>query len=224
MRSIVRAAPRRRRTGLALGFVLGSFAGKAAPTQGQSDLRSIGRAAPRRRRTGLVLGFVLAACLAGTAAPTWARSEKTLAYPREQAWPTAVRFLAVDERVKITEKDAEAGYVTFELRDEGKLFRGSLEVVTLLLDGRSVVRFVLQIADRPSWLELAMLGRLERKLRAELGSPTPPPSAPPRKSDPGKDARPDPARPEPGKGKDKDKDKDKDSGIHDDGPPVSPTP
>jgi len=75
---------------------------------------------------------------------------------------------------------------------------------------------VLQIADRPSWLEIAMLGRLERKLRAELGSPAPPPSEPPRKAEPGKDHKPDPAKPEPGK--------DKDSGIHDDGPPVSPTP
>ena len=171
-----------------------------------------------RRRAGLAAGIALAACLAGATAPAWARSEKTLAYPREQAWPTAVRFLVVDEHVKITEKDADAGYVTFELRDEGKLFRGSLEVVTLTVDGRTVVRFVLQIADRPSWLEIAMLGRLERKLRAELGSPTPPPSEPPRKTDPGRDARPEPARPEPGK------DGNKPSDVHDDGPPVSPTP
>ncbi len=48
-----------------------------------------------------------------------ARSEKTLAYPRDQVWPTAVRFLVVDERVKVLEKDADAGYVLFELRDEG---------------------------------------------------------------------------------------------------------
>ena len=192
---------------------------KLAPEPVTADdrgMRSIVRAAPRRRRTGLALGLALVACLAGTAAPAWARSEKTLAYPRDQAWPTAVRFLAVDERVKITEKDADAGYVTFEIRDDGKLFRGSLEIVTVVLDGRSVVRFVLQIADRPSWLEIAMLGRLERKLRAELGSPAPPPSEPPRKTEPGKDRKPDPARPEPGK--------DKDPDIHDNGPPVSPTP
>lgn len=168
---------------------------------------------PPRRRAGLAAGVALAACLATAAAPAWARSEKTLAYPREQAWPTAVRFLVVDEHVKITEKDADAGYVTFELRDDGKPFRGSLEVVTMMLDGRSVVRFVLQIADRPSWLEIAMLGRLERKLRAELGSPTPPPSQPPRKAEPGKDGKPEPGKPAPGS-----------DGLHDDGPPVSPTP
>jgi hypothetical protein len=164
---------------------------------------------PPRRTAGLALGLglVLAAGLV-LPHPAWARSEKTLAYPRDQVWPTAVRFLAVDERVKITEKDAEAGYVVFELRDDGKTFRGALEVMTVTHDGRSSVRFVLQIADRPSWLELAMLARLEDKLRAELGSPQPPPSppepappAPPRKDEPG-------AR----------------DGKRDDGPPVSPTP
>src|SRR4051812_50088583 len=94
-----------------------------------------------------------------------ARSEKTRAYTREQVWPTAVRFLVVDEHVKITEKDPDAGYVLFELRDEGKPYRGSLEVITVIRDGRTEVRFVMQIADRPSWLEIAMLTRLERKLR-----------------------------------------------------------
>jgi len=142
--------------------------------------------APPRRRAGLVLAALLSAGLAGAPVVAWARSEKTLAYPRDQAWPTAVRFLVVDEHVRITEKDADAGYVLFELRDDGKIFRGSLEVVNLVRDGRSVVRFVLQIADRPSWLEIAMLGRLETKLRAELGAPTPPAPEPPRK-EPGKD-------------------------------------
>jgi hypothetical protein len=171
---------------------------------------------PRCRRAGRVLGMLLAAglALAGGATLTWARSEKTLAYPRDQVWPTAVRFLAVDERVKITEKDAEAGYVMFELRDDGKVFRGSLEVATVQRDGRSAVRFVLQIADRPSWLEIAMLGRLETKLRAELGSPSPPPSEPPRKAEPGKDRD----------GNDHKDGSDKDGAGRDDGPPISAKP
>jgi hypothetical protein len=151
------------------------------------------------------------ALIVGAAAPAWARSEKTVAYRRDQVWPTAVRFLVVDERVKVTEKDADAGYIMFELRDDGKTFRGALEVMTVVRDGRTLVRFVLQIEDRPSWLELAMLTRLETKLRAELGSPSPPPS--PREPEPpAKDApKPEPPRsdvPRPG----------------DDGPPISPTP
>ena len=142
-----------------------------------------------RLRPRLGLAFAL---LAGLAAPASARSEKTLAYQRAEVWPAAVRFLVVDEHVKVTEKDAEAGYVLFELRDDGKLFRGSLEVMTIVRDGRSAVRFVLQIADRPSWLEIAMLTRLETKLRAELGSPSPSPSPskpePPAKDEPRPDA------------------------------------
>ena len=170
---------------------------------------------PNRRPAGLALRLVrcLVLCLVlggGLAlpAPAWARSEKTLAYPRDQVWPAAVRFLVVDEHVKITDKDPEAGYVIFELRDGGKPFRGALEVVTVTSGGRSSVRFVLQIADRPSYVELAMLARLEDKLRAELGSPQPPPSpkepAPPKQDEPSRDA--------PG------------GTRRDDGPPVSPTP
>jgi hypothetical protein len=156
--------------------------------------------------------LVLAAMLGGLAHDAEARSEKTLGYPRDQVWPTAVRFLAVDERLKLIEKDAEAGYVMFELRDEGKTYRGSLEIMTVMRDKQSVVRFVLQIADRPSWQEVAMLTRLERKLRAELGSPAPPPAKDPPKpapSDPPKDAPKDPkGPPAPTEG----------------GPPVSPSP
>lgn len=118
----------------------------------------------------MVFGLALAA---GHVPAAWARSEKTLAYPRDQAWPTAVRFLVVDERVKVTEKDPDAGYVVFELRDEGKTFRGALEVMTVTRDGRTEVKFVLQIEDRPSWLEIAMLRRLEAKLQVELGAPAP---------------------------------------------------
>lgn len=128
-----------------------------------------------------------------------ARSEKTLAYPRDAAWPAAVRFIRVDEHLKVTEKDAEAGYVIFELKDEGKTFRGSLEVIDATRDGRHVVRFVIAIDDRPSWVELAMLNRLEQKLKAELGSPAPAPS--PKKDEPKKEEPPKP-----------------------DGPPVSSTP
>ena len=175
--------------------------------------------APCSPRRGLVLGLTLASTLCGLAVhpeAAWARSEKTLAYPRDQVWSTAVRFLAVDEHAKIAEKDADAGYVTFELRDEGRPYRGSLEVVTVNREGHSAVRFVLQIADRPSCMELAMLARLEDKLRAELGSPAPPP--PPRKAEPGKDGKDSKDSKDDGAGGGKDGDR------RDDGPPVSPTP
>jgi hypothetical protein len=178
---------------------------------------SIARRPPRRAPAGLVLGSTLALALCGLAMRpelAWARSEKTLAYLRDQVWSTAVRFLAVDEHAKITEKDADAGHVMFELRDEGKPYRGSLEVVAVRRDGHSAVRFVLQLTDRPSWMELAMLARLEDKLRAELGSPAPPPPPPPpgragqgRQGRQGRRCR-----------------RRQDGDRRDDGPPVSPTP
>ncbi|MGE0549287.1 MAG: hypothetical protein AB7O24_16205 [Kofleriaceae bacterium] len=149
----------------------------------------------------------------GTPTAAFARSEKTLTYSRDQVWPTSVRFLVVDERVKVVEKDPDAGYVMFELRDEGKTFRGSLELVTIVRDNQTSVKFVLQLADRPNWQEVAMLTRLERKLRSELGAPpTPrpkpppkdPPKDPPKQEPPAKNLTP----PPPTEG----------------GPPVSPTP
>jgi hypothetical protein len=133
-----------------------------------------------------------------------ARTEKTLAYPRDQAWPTAVRFIRVDEGLKIIEKDSEAGYVLFELHEEKRTFRGSLEVIDVVQDGRHAVRFVLTIEDRPEWLELEMLNRLEQKLRDELGSPAPPPT--PKKDEPAPKKDPPPPK------------------HDDDGPPISPTP
>jgi len=168
-----------------------------------------------RLRRGLAKLAVAIAAIAGLTAPASARSEKTLAYPRDQVWATAVRFLVVDEHVKVTEKDAEAGFVLFDLRDDGKTFRGSLEVMTVVRDGRTMVRFVLQIEDRPSWLEIAMLARLEAKLHAELGSPSPPPSPRPDPDPPRKDG-PKPGGPKP--------DEPRPDEPRPDGPPVSPTP
>lgn len=169
--------------------------------------------APRRGRSFAALALALAVTLGAPSAAS-ARSEKTLAYLREQVWPAAVRFLVVDEHLKVTEKDAEAGFVTFELREDRKTFRGALEVVTIVREGRTLVRFVLSIEDRPSWIEIAMLSRLETKLRAELGAPTPAPSEPPKQDEPKKDEAPKKPAPRP-----------EDGAKHDDnGPTISPTP
>jgi hypothetical protein len=97
-----------------------------------------------------------------------ARSEKTVGWTADKVFPTAVRFLRVDEGVTVVEKDADAGYVLFELEDDGKVYSGALELVTLD-DGK--LRLVLRIEDRPDYMEIGMLDRLERKLTEELGPP-----------------------------------------------------
>ena len=171
----------------------------------------------RRFAPSLLATLVLGLGLAGTA---HARSEKTLAYVRDQAWPAAVRFLRVDEHLKIVEKDADAGYVLFELHEDKKTFRGSLEVITVVKDGRSQVRFVVTIEDRPSYLEVTMLERLEHKLRAELGSPAPAPTKKP-KDDPDAPKKDPDAPPK----KDRDKDPPPEQDPPDSNAPViSPTP
>lgn len=126
-----------------------------------------------------------------------ARAEKTLAYERDAVWSTVVRFVRVDERLKITEKDAEAGYVLFELREENKTFRGSLEIATILKDGRSYTRFVVTVESRPDYVETGMLNRLEHKLRVELGTPAPAPTPKPKEPEKPKDEpKKEPEKPE----------------------------
>ncbi|MBP9087117.1 MAG: hypothetical protein KBG15_13430 [Kofleriaceae bacterium] len=123
--------------------------------------------------------FAIASALHFTA-PTvaWARSERTFGYSAATVFGTAVRFLRVNEAVKIIEKDADAGYILFELIDGKRSFRGSIEVLAVEKDGRNMVRFVIQIADQPSYIEIAMMERLERKLRDELGTPNSTPTKP----------------------------------------------
>jgi hypothetical protein len=135
-----------------------------------------------------------------------ARSEKTLAYQREPSFQAAVRFLRIDAHLKLVEKDADAGYVIFEYTEDKKTFRGSLEVIDVVKDGRKLTRFVVTIEDRPSYVEIEMLTKLERKLRAELGAPAPAPSAPPKKDEPPSEKAPPAEKPK------------------DDGPPVSDKP
>ena len=148
-------------------------------------------------------------CLVLATSTAHARSEKTLAYPREPAWAASVRFIRVNAGLKVIEKDAEAGYVIFEFKEEKKTFRGSLELIEVVKDGRKLLRFVVTIEDRPQWVEVELLTKLERKLRAELGAPAPAPTPAP-KEEPPKKAEPKPEpKPEPPK---------------DDGPPVSDTP
>lgn len=152
-----------------------------------------------RMMRGIVLGLLIATSTAH------ARSERTLAYPREPAWAAAVRFIRVNAGLKVIEKDAEAGYVIFEFKEENKTFRGALELIETVKDDRKLLRFVITIEDRPAWVEEELLTKLERKLRAELGTPSPPPS--PRdkeKAPPKKDEKP--------------------ASPTDDGPPVSDTP
>jgi hypothetical protein len=156
------------------------------------------------------------------AAPAFARTEKILAYPRAEAWATSVRFIRVDAHLKVTEKDAEAGYVLFELHEDGKTFRGALELADVSDEGRHAVRFVITLEDRPSWQEIALMGKLIGKLRDELGDPAPP-SPPADKPDGKGDGKGD-DRPGDKKPDDKAKPKPDEPPPDSTAPPISSTP
>jgi hypothetical protein len=153
------------------------------------------------------IAVLVAALVGGAPGLAAARSEKTIDYQAAKVWPTAVRFLRVDEGVKIVDKDADAGYVLFELVDEGKTFSGALELVIADDDQGPRVRMVIRIEDRPSYLEVAMLERLERKVRADLGSA--PPRKPAETKKPEKPEKPKDGTPEEKPPADKPKDDDK---------------
>lgn len=130
------------------------------------------------------LACLLALCI--SPAPVEARSQRDTRYLYRQVWPAAVRLLRVDKGYDIVEKDVDAGYVLFDVKEDRKKFRGSLELVRLEGESRNRVRVIIRIADRPSYVELGLLDNLERKLREEYGSPPKSTPKPPSGANPGR--------------------------------------
>jgi hypothetical protein len=105
-----------------------------------------------------------------------ARSEMQYSYAYEQVFPASLRFFRIDEKLKIVEKDPDAGYVVFELTQDKKTFTGTAEYVKEKdRRGRPAVKLIVKIGDRPDYVEQGMLDRLERKLLEDLGPPPDPP-------------------------------------------------
>lgn len=120
----------------------------------------------------------LALILASAAAPAAAKSSREYPYAYAPVWSALVRFLRVDENLRVVEKDEKTGYVVFELTDGKKTFQGAAELTRQ--DGGGT-RVMVRLADRPSYMELGLLDRFADKLRDELGEPVqqpPPPPAP----------------------------------------------
>ena len=116
-------------------------------------------------------------CLA-LASSAEARRTASFAYPGSRVWVTAVRLLRVDFQSPISEKDRDVGYFLFDFPHEGKLYPGSVEVIAGGDQKRPEVRVVVQIAALPSYVELMILERLERRLRQDFGSPQRPSTEP----------------------------------------------
>jgi hypothetical protein len=139
---------------------------------------------PSMRRSAIALAAIVLAAGAGDAA---AKAQRTAAYRMNQVWPTAVRFLRVDEGLEIVEKDPDAGYVIFVVKDKTRSFNGALELIaTTEPDGRQVVRLVLSIDGRPEYTEAGLLDRMLEKLAREHGDAPEPVAPPPAKKPPQK--------------------------------------
>lgn len=112
---------------------------------------------------------------AGLVSEAYAKTARDSPYAYEQTWNTAVRLVRVDLGYKIVEKDEKSGYVLFEYEDKGVKGSGSLE----LFKGEKAVRVICQLPKFPSYHEVVILDRLEKKLREEYGPPPEKPRPPP---------------------------------------------
>jgi hypothetical protein len=113
-----------------------------------------------KRASGSIMTIVAVFLFASIAS---AKTQRELAYPYAEVWPAMLRFLRVDEKLNILEKDADAGYILFELQDGKKTFRGSAEVAK----AGDATRVIITLKDRPSYMEEGLLERFEQKLKEE---------------------------------------------------------
>mgnify|MGYP001812979838 CR=1 FL=1 len=117
-----------------------------------------------------------------------AKSERTVHYAFDKVWPTAIRHLAVEEGHEIVTKDPDVGYVKFVVKDDGKEFKGALELIKGVdSSDNPVTRLVLRIDDRPTYMESGILTRMVEKLERERRNDRRGP--PPTGGDQGKDKK-----------------------------------
>lgn len=131
----------------------------------------------------LVLGVALAmpAYVALQSDEACASAAYDSPYTYEQTFGTALRLVRVDLGCKVTEKDADNGYLLFEYTspESGKrAHRGSIEVVRR---GQGT-HVSVQLPSLPSYHEQMIVDALAKKLVGEHGDPPrwkPPPAPPP---------------------------------------------
>ena len=154
-----------------------------------------------KRSLATLIAFVLIASFSGAG---HGDTKRLLTYRYSQVWRTAVRFVRVDNRFPILEKDEKDGYLLFEYREDGQVYQASLELTPTVKDGIAYVRVGLAIQDKPTYIEAVLLDHLKKKLKDEYGEAPSPKAqvAAPDPSEEGGDG-------EGGDSQDDDKDKDK---------------
>ncbi len=120
--------------------------------------------------------IVIIIALTAMSSPGWAKVDKTLSYPYEVIWSTAIRFLRADKDYKVTDKDRDNGFILFIYPGTGSVKKcsASLELVPFFDEKRQKkISVKAQIAHQPSYIEAHLLNQLEQKLREEQGEPPP---------------------------------------------------
>lgn len=130
--------------------------------------------------------FVIVSMLLCATSRAQARKQRELPQRIDQVWNAALRMIRVDLQLAVTDRDQEGGYVLFEYVANGKRYPGSIELIAQARGSRPSTVVVAQVRGQPSYVEVMLLDRLERKLLEEVGVPAEPPREP---------AKPPPAEP-----------------------------
>ena len=116
------------------------------------------------------------------AGPAHAKAVHESPYSYEQTFGSALRLVKVDLGLKVTDRDADWGYVLFEYRSANdRASRGSIELVRT----EHLVRVTVQLPAVPSYHERLLVEKLAKKLENEHGEP---PKRKPRKPQDDEDA------------------------------------
>ena len=116
-----------------------------------------------------LLPLAVPALLLFLAAPATARVTEKLEYTKKQAFNAAVRFVRVDNRYNVTEKDEDNGYLLFEYRAPGT--EGVKQASVEVIEGESGALLIVQIPEMPEYHEQHVADGLVSKLRADYGEP-----------------------------------------------------
>ncbi|MBX7081347.1 MAG: hypothetical protein K1X88_19250 [Nannocystaceae bacterium] len=107
---------------------------------------------------------------------------RLLPYPVEFVWPAAVRYLRVDRKFTIVDRDPDAGFILFEFPlggADGKTARGSVEIfATKDPAGRASAQVQIDTDGGPTYLPHALMDGIAEKVKRERGQPAPPPPPP----------------------------------------------
>lgn len=118
----------------------------------------------------LVLATLLPIGLVVWSADVRASASYASPYTFEQTYSTALRLLRVDLGYKVTEKDAENGYILFEYTspESGKrTCAGAIELVKT----KQRIQVTVQIPAMPQYHEQMIADALSKKLGADYGEP-----------------------------------------------------